>query len=154
MTRYTDVVRTQVTSYELLRADLQAFFDRVQDDDVSVSYVEAFGELSTAEQDRRQVRDVLSSVAVPEGMWAEHETLISVVNRAIVATQAGYDGISQADDCFEFCFYRDAPGYQRFQSESSAITAAYSAASEDWESTAVAVAASITSRELPAKPVV
>jgi hypothetical protein len=154
MTAYVDNVRAEVKGYELLRNDLQAFFNRVEDPNVTVYYFEAYSELYQAEESRREVRDRLASMSVSEGMRAEHNALVAVLTRAIAAVQAGYDGVSQADDCYDYCYYRDTPGYARFQTESDGITKAYASAVKDWESTSGAVTASIKNRELPAKPTV
>ncbi len=154
MSSYVDGVRAGIKGYELLRSDLQTFFDRVEDPNVSVYYFEAYNELYEAEQSRRDIRDGLAGMSVQDGMRTEHNALVAVLTRAIVAVQAGYDGMSQADDCYDYCYYRDTPGYQRFQSESDGITKAYAAAIKDWESTSTAVTNSIKNRELPAKPAV
>ncbi len=100
------------------------------------------------------MRDTLAGLAAPDGMRAQHDALIAVVNRAMSAVRSAYDGLSQADECYEYCYYRDTPGFARFQSESAAITKAYAAAVKEWESTSTAVAGSIANRQLPAKPAV
>ena len=149
---YTADFRAEIKSYELLRKDLQAFFDRVQDPNVSVYYYEAYNALDDAAEARRSVRAALTSLRVPEGLRAEHDRAVAVVTRAINAVQASYDGLSQAQDCFEYCFYRDTPGFKRFQSESDGISKEYAAAIAAWESAAEATKASVTNRALPPKP--
>lgn len=148
---YASFFRTQTKTYEQLRQDLSAFTKRVEE--VGVSYEEGFFFMSQAEQDRRDVRDVLISTDVPQGMDEAHQGVVSAIDRAIGAVQSAYDGLSQSQDCFEGCpYYQDTPGWQRFLSESDGISMAYTAAIKRWEPEVAATSAQITNRSLPAKP--
>lgn len=149
---YVDFFRTQTKGYEQLREDLSAFFDRVEDPNAGVTYYEAFGFLSQATQDRQSVRDVLNGTSVPDEVRAEHDAVVAVVDRAIGAVQAAYDGASQASDCIEYCYYRDTPGWEVFQTQSEKISKDYAAALRAWDAASAAAKTTIAKRPLPAKP--
>lgn len=154
---YASFFRTQVKTYEQSRVDLGRFTDRVEDPTAEVSYFEGYQFLSQAAEDRRFVRDAMVGMDVPAGVRGAHESLVSEIDRAIAAVQSAYDGLEQSEDCYYYddCpYYRDTPGWQRFQSESEAISKAYSSAMSKWEGAVAAEKAAITSRVLPAKPAV
>ncbi len=154
---YASFFRSQVKTYEQLRVDLGRFTDRVEDPTTDVSYFEAYQFLSQAAEDRQFVRDAMVGMDVPAGVRGAHQSMVSAIDRAISAVQSAYDGLEQSQDCYyndECPYYRDTSGWQRFQSESEAISKSYSSAMSKWEGAAAAEKAAITNRTLPAKPAV
>lgn len=151
--QYAGMVRAQMQTYDQLRGDMARFTARVRDTTVTVTYPEAYGFMARAGSDRRDVRDTLNYTAVPDGMGGAHEDLVGVVDRAISAVQAAYDGIAQSQNCYYGCpYYRDTPGWQEFMSESDAITGAFSGALSRWEAEVVAQTTAVDTRTLPARP--
>ena len=66
---------------------------------------------------------------------------------------ADLDGLEQSEDCFFECTCsRDTTGWQRFLSESDAITKGCTTAMARWESTASASAAAVANRPQPPRP--
>ena len=152
---YASFFRSQAKTYEQLRQDLSGFIARVEDPNADVSYGEAYEFLSQAAIDRRNVRDTMVAMDVPAGVRGAHQDMVSAIDRAISAVQSADDGLEQSQDCSytdECPYYRDTPGWARFQSESDAISKQYTRAMTDWEAAAAAEKAAINNRALPAKP--
>lgn len=152
---YASFFRSQAKTYEQLRQDLSGFTARVEDPNADVSYFEAYEFLSQAAQDRRNVRDMMVGMDVPSGVRGAHQEMVSAIDRAISAVQSAYDGLEQSQDCYyydECPYYRDTPGWTRFQSESDAISKQYTKAVSGWEAAAAAEKGAVTNRALPAKP--
>ncbi len=80
-----------------------------------------------------------------------HSGLVGVVDRAISAIQAAYDGVSQSQWCTT-CYYKDTPGWQKFSSESKQITKEFPGAEQAWESAVEQAKISAENAALPAKP--
>lgn len=154
LTSYASFFRSQAKTYEQLRQDLSTFTDRVEDPTADVTYYEAYEFLSQAAQDRRDVRDLMVGMDVPAEVRTAHQEMVSAIDRAISAVQSAYDGLEQSQDCFydDCTYYRDTPGWQRFQSESDAISKAYAGAMTRWEAAATTARSTIANRPLPAKP--
>lgn len=151
---YSSFFRSQAKTYEQLRQDLSTFTKRVEDPAASVSYYEGYTFLSQAAQDRQDVRDLMVGMDAPAGVRSAHQEVIGAVDRAIAAVQSAYDGLEQSQDCYyEDCpYYRDTPGWQRFQAESDAISKSYTRAMQRWEAAVAAEKVTVTNRALPAKP--
>lgn len=153
---YSSFFRSQAKTYEQLRQDLSTFVARVEDPTADVSYYEAYTFLSQAAQDRQDVRDLMVGMDVPPGARSAHQEVLGAIDRAIAAVQSAYDGLEQSQDCYyDDCpYYRDTAGWQRFQSESDAISKSYTGAIQRWEAAVAAEKVSVTNRALPAKPAV
>jgi hypothetical protein len=149
---YASFFRSQATTYGQLRQDLSTFINRVEDPNVTVTYSEGYAFLSQAAQERRDIRDMMVGMDVPAGVRSAHQEMVSAVDRAISAVQSAYDGVLQADCYYNCPYYRDTPGWQRFQSESDAISKQYATAMTAWESATAAEKIAISNRPLPAKP--
>ena len=120
---------------------------------MSVTYDEAYLFLSDAGQQRRNLRDSLTSTAVPDLLRSDHDAVITVIDRAVRAVQSAYDGLQQSQDYYcTACYYRDTPGWQQFQSESGVIGKRYAAAIAGWEQAAAGAEDTIGKRALPAQP--
>jgi hypothetical protein len=150
---YRDGMNAHLQRYAALRSDLSTWIDRV-DSGAYVTWDEAYSVLSQAQGDRQAVRDAISGLTPPANVVSAHTEMLSVIDDAISATQAGYDGMQDSNYCSTNCYYKDTPGWQRFSSESSRITAAFSDASEAWDSAIAATETSIEDRQLPKKPIV
>ncbi len=151
LANYASFFRSQAQTYEQPRKDLSAFTKRVEDP--GVYYYEAYSFMSQAEQDRRDVRDVLVGTDVPQGMSTAHQDVAAAIARAIGAVQSAFDGLSQSQDCYEGCpYYQDTPGWQRFQFESDGISEAYASAMRRWDAAVTATKAQIGNRPLPTRP--
>jgi hypothetical protein len=150
---YASLVRGQTKTYEQLRHDLSAFTARVEDSNVVVTYAEGYDFLAQAMQDRRDVRNLLVGADPPAGVRKAHQRVVAVVDRGIAAVQSAYDGLAQSQDCY-YCYYRDTPGWQRFQSESTGISQSYTSAMAKWESAVATSRTAIANRVLPQKPTV
>jgi hypothetical protein len=150
---YRDSMNTQLQRYSSLRSDLAGWIDRVESG-AYVTYDEAYTVLSQAQADRQVVRDAIGALTPPASVVAAHTDLLTVIDDAIAATQAGYDGVLDSDYCGTSCYYADTPGWQRFSTESPRITTAFSDAVGAWESALAEAEASIENRTLPTKPIV
>ncbi len=150
---YTSFFRSQTKTYEQLRVDLSTFLERVDDPNANVTYYEAYDFLYDAGEQRRYVRDALVSTDVPSGIGTAHGDVAAAIDRAISAVQSAYDGFEQSEDCWDGCpYYRDAPGYRTFVSESEGVRTSYTAAISRWEAEVAAAKAAIANRTLPIKP--
>lgn len=151
---YRSAMDQRLDRYGDLRGDLSNFIDRVEYPDNSVSYDEGYQVLSDAQFQRQLVRDEMVGLAVPSGVADVHNRIVAVLEDAISATGAAYEGTLDAEYCTSTCYYADTPGWQRFRSESSRITEEFDAAVGAWTSAVDGVAASAALRVLPERPVV
>lgn len=152
--QYAGQMEAQMRAYSALRGDLSEWVQRVEDPSAYVTYDDAYAELSQAQWDRQAIRDEMNGLAVPAEMEGPHAELVPVVDDAITAMQAAYDGATDSDYCITSCYYKDTPGWTRFRAESSRITDAYRAADENWQAALAGAESSIANRTLPRKPVV
>lgn len=150
---YTSLIRGQASTYQQLRNDLSAFTARVEDPNVVVTYAEGYQFLDKAMQDRRDVRNLMVGADAPTGVRKANDRLVAVVDRGIAAVQSASDGLAQSQSCYN-CYYRDTPGWQTFQSESTGITQSYASAMAKWESAVATSKTAIANRALPLKPTV
>jgi hypothetical protein len=85
---------------------------------------------------------------------SRHAALVAVVDDAIAAVSAAYQGTFDADFCTYTCYYKDSPGWQLFTSESGRITDEYAAAVGAWRRAVSAADRAVRNRTLPERPVV
>ena len=131
---YEDAVLGQLRTYNSLRNDTSDFVALVESPDSYVTWSQAYDAMSTGAMARREVRDALNAMAVPDGIQAEHTRLVSMVEDAAAAMDAGYSGLSEADACwYDDCYYADTPGWQTFRQESARITGEFAAADTAWQ---------------------
>lgn len=152
---YEDAVLGQLRTYNSLRDDTATFTERVRDPQAFVTWDQAYEAMSSGAQARREVRDALNAIPVPDGMQAVHARLVDMVEDAAAAMDAGYSGLSEADACwFGDCYYADTAGWRDFQNESSRITGEFAAAETTWLSTLAGLRAPLGDVTGPEKPVV
>lgn len=149
---YASAMEAQLRAYSSLRSDLSDWIERVERPGSYVTYDEAYSALSQAQWDRQLVRDAMNGLSVPEAVQSAHATLVGVVDDAIAAMQAAYDGATDSDFCVTSCYYAETPGWQRFSSESGRITEAYGAAVENWRTAIGSAEAGVAARTLPRMP--
>jgi len=152
MEEYTAAMEGAMRRYSTLRSDLSEWIDRVESPSSYVTYDDAYSELSQAQWDREMIRDEMNGFAVPDDVRAAHGELVGVVDDAIAAMQAAYDGATDSDYCITSCYYEETPGWTRFSAESGRITEAYRAAEQSWQAAAAAAKGGIETRQLPRKP--
>jgi hypothetical protein len=149
---YTAAMDAAMRRYSTLRSDLSEWIERVESPRSYVTYGEAYSVLSQAQWDRQTIRDEMNGLAVPDDVRAAHADLVAVVDDAIAAMQAAYDGATDSDYCMTSCYYKETPGWIRFSSESGRITEAHRAADQSWQASVAAAQSSVESRKLPRKP--
>ena len=152
LAEYAAAMEAAMRRYSTLRTDLSEWIDRVESPNAYVTYDEAYSVLSQARWDRQVIRDEMNGLAVPADVQAAHGELVSVVDDAIAAMQAAYDGATDSDYCMTSCYYKETPGWTRFSSESGRITEAYRAADQSWQAAVAAAKSSVESRTLTRKP--
>lgn len=140
--------------YSGLRAGLSDWIDRVEDPSQFVTYDEGYRVLSEAQYQRQLVRDDMSGLTVPPDVSSAHNVLIGVIDDAIEAVGAAYEGTSDAQYCATTCYYADTPGWQRFAAESDRITEAFDSAVESWQAATRTVVARARAIQPPARPTV
>lgn len=151
---YRSQMDGQLSTYSALRGELSQWVDKVAAPDSYVTYDEAYDVLGRAASDRYTVRDKMNSLTVPPQVMSAHRALVSVIDDAISAVDAGYEGASDSNYCVTSCYYRDTPGWRRFSAESARITQAYQDAQRAWEARVSAADREIDRRPLPKEPVV
>jgi hypothetical protein len=152
MEEYAAAMEAAMRRYSTLRSDLSGWIDRVESPSAYVTYDEAYSVLSQAQWDRQTIRDEMNGLAVPDDVRSAHAELVGVVDDAIAAMQAAYDGATDSDYCITSCYYKDTPGWKQFSSESGRITDAYRAADQNWQAAVTAAKGGIEARKLPRKP--
>jgi hypothetical protein len=152
LAEYAAAMEAAMRRYSTLRSDLSDWIDRVESPNAYVTYDEAYSVLSQAQWDRQVIRDEMNGLPVPADVRAAHGELVSVVDDAIAAMQAAYDGATDSNYCMTSCYYKETPGWTRFSSESGRITEAYRTADQGWQAAVAAAKSSVESRTLPRKP--
>lgn len=152
LNEYGSAMEAQLRAYSSLRSDLSDWIERVERPGSYVTYDEAYSVLSQAQWDRQLVRDAMNGLSVPETVQSSHAALVGVVEDAIAAMQAAYDGATDSDFCVTSCYYADTPGWQRFSSESGRITEDYGVAVENWRTAIKSAEAGVAARTLPRMP--
>jgi hypothetical protein len=152
---YEDAVLGQLRTYNSLRNDTSDFVDLVESPQSYVTWEQGYQAMSSGAEARREVRDALNAIAIPDGIQAEHARLVAMVEDAAAAMDAGYSGLSEADACwFGECYYNETPGWRQFQQESARITGEFAAAETAWQSTLAGLRAPLSDVTAPEKPVV
>jgi hypothetical protein len=151
---YRSQMQGQLSTYSALRGELSRWVDKVAAPGSYVTYDEAYDVLGRAASDRYAVRDKMNSLTVPPEVMSAHRALVSVIDDAISAVDAGYEGASDSNFCVTSCYYKDTPGWRRFSAESARITQAYDGAQRAWEAGVSAADREIVRRALPEEPVV
>lgn len=151
-TSYRAAMDRLLDRYAGLRADLSNWIDRVEDPSTYVTWDEAYRVLSNAQWDRQAVRDEMSGLTVPPSLSTEHNEVLTVIDDAIEAVAAAYEGLSDAQSCVTSCYYANTPGWRRFQSESDRITTAYESATNAWSQAIQSELARIEGMRPPDRP--
>ena len=155
LTEYDNAVQGQLRTYNSLRNDTSSFVDLVESPDSYVTWEQGYDAMSAGAQARREVRDALNAIPVPDGVAAEHARLVAMVEDAAAAMDAGYSGLSEADACwFNDCYYADTSGWQTFRQESARITGEFAAADSAWQSALAGLRAPLGDVTATEKPVV
>jgi hypothetical protein len=145
---------SQLRTYSALRAELSRWVDKVDAPDSHVTYDEGYRVLAQASTGRYEVREKMSSLTVPSEASDAHRGLMTVLDDAIAAVDAAFEGTSDAEWCITSCYYRDTEGWRRFTAESARITGAFDWAVKSWEAGVSAADRAIAGRTLPKQPVV
>jgi hypothetical protein len=119
-----------------------------------VTYDEAYSTLSEAEWQRREVRDAMTKLELPSRLATSHNQLVGVIDDAIAAVQAAYQGMADSNYCTTSCYYDTTPGWRLFHSESARITVAYDAAVRSWRAALGAAQLEWQQRRMPPIPAV
>lgn len=155
LSTYEDAVAGQLRIYNSLRNDTADFVALVESPGSYVTWGQGYDAMSSGATARREVRDALNAIAIPDGMQAEHARLVGMVEDATAAMDAGYSGLSQADACFYGdCYYADTQGWREFQNESSRITGEFAAAKTTWETQLASQRAALIDVTAIDKPIV
>jgi hypothetical protein len=68
LAKYRSAMEAQMREYSALRSDLSQWIDRVEDPTITVTYDDAYAELSQARWDRQAIRDQMNASSVPDGL--------------------------------------------------------------------------------------
>ena len=145
---YADSMRVELNAYDELRAETSDFVDGIE----SATYDEAYAELSRGADDRAEVRADMDGLTVPDEVATAHDGVVTILDDAIDAMYAAYDGLFDSQWCTTSCFYNRTPAWREFSSESDRITGDFDSATAAWESAVAAAETSIRDRRLPVKP--
>lgn len=148
---YTTGVNARLQRYDSLRTATQAFSDKIKSG-AYVTYDEAYTFFYEASYQRSLVRDGINEHTPPDGVAGAHSSLLGVIDRAILAIDAAIEGLAQDQSCWYGCYYADTPGWQRFVSESRAITKDFAAAESSWRSALSSAKTATEARPVPSIP--
>lgn len=147
---YIPAVQGVLGRYASLRNQTGSFTARVRNG--GVTYAQAYQAMSNGASARRALRSELASMTVPEGLAAEHNRLVAMIQSAAEAMDAGYNGIEDSDYCYTTCDYDETSGWRQFQSESDRITGEFGDAEAAWTAKADQIRANAGEVAAPPKP--
>ena len=132
---YQVTVSAQIGFYNATRRNLQRYLDAVKDDDEAIPVFR--NALQDARREREGVRATLASITAPTPLAADHQRLISLLDRAISATDVGVELADAVQELRDFGDYEtggfELPEYQRFVDLSDDITQERNAAVASWQ---------------------
>jgi chromosome segregation ATPase len=132
---YRLTVSTQISYYNATRRNLQQYLDAVKDDNEAIPVFRKA--LQDARREREGVRAALAALTVPPPLAADHQRLVSLLDRAISATDVGVelaDAVEELRDSGDYVTSGfDLPEYQRFVDLSDDITQERNATVASWQ---------------------
>jgi hypothetical protein len=149
---YATTMSGYLDQYSRLRSEMSDWIAKV--DSEGVTFREAYDVLGEASTDRQRVRDGIAALDAPAALAEEHNALLGVIDEAIAAVDAAIEGTAdyQFDFADEYASYRDAPGWERFTTSSSAISGRYAAARAAWAAERDRERQRIAERGVPKRP--
>lgn len=149
---YATSVRSYLEQYGDLRTELDDWIAGVDRD--GTTFDEAYDFLSQAAASRRSIRDGIAALDAPPAVASTHNELLTVIDSAIAAVDAAYDGIFEYELDFELKYrdYKETPGWQDFKQESAEVAGRYGSVSATLDTLVAQEKREIEQRELPPKP--
>lgn len=149
---YATSVRSYLEQYGDLRTELDDWIAGVDRD--GATFDEAYDFLSQAAASRRSIRHGIAALDAPSAVAATHNELLTVIDGAIAAVDAAYDGVLEYELDFELQYsdYKETPSWQAFKRESAEVAGQYGSVSTTLERLVAEEKREIEQRELPPKP--
>jgi hypothetical protein len=149
---YESSVQRYLATYDGLGTDLDDWIRKADTEGATFSEAQRFlGSASTA---REHVRDGIAALDAPAGVTAAHARLLSFMDRATAAVESARAGVFQykRNSKGKYSSLSEAPGWQRFRSESKAAVSESAAARSRWHAAIAAEVEQIKSRKPPKRP--
>jgi hypothetical protein len=149
---YAGSMRGHLSTYSSLRTELSNWMGKV--DSQGVTFGQAYDFLAEASAARSRVRVAIAALDPPSPVAAQHNDLLSTIDQAVRTVDSAYNGTIdfQFDFAGDYAYYREAPGWDSFKSESERISTRYSAAQGAWESKLASARTAVKDRRLPKEP--
>jgi hypothetical protein len=122
----TDQMDGIIGRYSDARGNLATWIDGVNSH--GASFMEAYDVLFQHAELRRQLREELAALDVPDPFGADKSALLAVMDAAINATEDASRGISEYQFSWAYYSYDQTPGWLSFKSATSQISKDYGAA--------------------------
>ena len=153
MQTFTGRLDGVIARYSNSRSELADWIEKVNL--YGASFGEAYQVLAQQSDRRRQLRSELAALAPPTVYTGHAAALLSVIDRAIDATEAAARGISeyQYSDYYEgYSSYDQTPGWLSFEQQSNEISDAYSIALAEYEQTKSTITTRLTKKLTTPQP--
>ncbi len=152
--QYDGQAQAQISRYNQLRNETADWLSRAEESN-TYRYSDAVDYFTTGTSERRAVRDSLSALTVPEALRPQHEEILAVLTEAVDGMQSMVEGLEANQRCFGLdCPLASTAGYQRFESQSQAITLRYARAVDNLDAKVAEIREVALQQELPPKPTV
>ena len=151
---YESGVRGYLATYDGLGTELDDWIRKVDTEGATFSDAHKFlGSASTA---RQRVRDGIAALDAPAAVASTHASLLAFIDRALAAVDSARAGVSEVERDSKgkrrYSDYMDAPGWQRFRSESNAADSKSAAARSTWQEAVAHEVEQIESIKPPKRP--
>lgn len=150
---YEQEVNAQMEDYATGREALGDFTDELEAG--TADLYDAAAVFSSAVGDRESIGFGLRNVPQPDGVQAQHDALLGLVDRGISAATAGYDGVTEATSCFDPADcpdYTETAGWRTFLKESEEISKQYAPVLTGWQKAVAGARTALEARSLPTEP--
>lgn len=128
---FTGQVDGLIERYTDARGDLQVWADGAYAGKATI--LEGYQVLEQNVALREQIRSELAGLNPPDPFGDDVQSLISVIDEAIAATQSGLRGLDEYLYSWKYRQVRDTPGWQQFQNASGPISDRYESAVNAYE---------------------
>jgi DNA repair exonuclease SbcCD ATPase subunit len=149
----TEQVDGIIDRYSTARAELSNWISGVNSH--GATFLEAYQVLDQQAERRRQLRDELAALEMPDPFGQDKAALLAVMDQAVAATEAAYRGIEeyQYDFNYRYYSYDQTPGWLQFEAATDDISDSYSATLANYEDRKLTVLKKISRRTpLPKLP--
>ena len=149
---YDSSVRGYLATYDGLRIGLDDWIRNV--DTEGTTFAKAYKFLGSTSTATQSVRNGIAALDAPADVASAHTRLLAFMDRATAAVDSARAGISEhkRDSNDKYSYYTEAPGWQRFRTESDAAVRQSAAARSRWMEAVGAEVKRVKSAKLPKRP--